>query len=73
MACLAASTPVFAPARAARGVRRASSSRRGGLVVVAGKKGAWAKEFDPEYEKSQEKKEVDQSMWPGLESTFSLP
>lgn len=70
MACLA-STPVIAPARLARvisGRGARGTCRRGGLVVVAGKKGAWAKEFDPEYEKAQAVVEVDASIWPGLES-----
>lgn len=42
-----------------------------GLVIVAGKKGAWAKEFDPEYEKANAVvvAEVDVNKWPGLDST----
>ena len=53
----------------ARRATRGAAGRRGGLVVVAGKKGAWAKEFDPEYSEKKQTGEVDQSMWPGLEST----
>ena len=63
----------FTSVRVAPGVaiRRASrAAPRRGLVIVAGKKGAWAKEFDPEYEKKTEVEEVVESKWPGLDSTL---
>jgi hypothetical protein len=76
MACLA-STPALAPTRvASRATSRSSTRvcRRGGLVVVAGKKGAWAKEFDPNYEKENTVVVVDDSKYPGLESAcLSFP
>ncbi|EEH54117.1 uncharacterized protein MICPUCDRAFT_51212 [Micromonas pusilla CCMP1545] len=51
------------PRAAARGVRGGSRS-----VVVRGKKGAWAKEFDPDYEKDKEVVEItaEAEGWPGL-------
>ena len=75
MACLA-STPALAPTRvASRATSRSSTRvcRRGGLVVVAGKKGAWAKEFDPNYEKENTVVVVDDSKYPGLESASPSP
>lgn len=40
------------------------------LTIVHGKKGAWAKEFDPEYDDGKTPVEVDDgSDWPGLDST----
>lgn len=65
-----ASALALVPApRAVRTVRAARArSARGGLVVVAGKKGAWAKEFDPEYEKEKTVATVDDAKWPGLDS-----
>ena len=68
-----ASALALVPApRAVRSVRAARArSARGGLVVVAGKKGAWAKEFDPEFEKQNAPAEVDESKWPGLDSAYA--
>lgn len=68
-----ASALALVPApRAVRTVRAARArSARGGLVVVAGKKGAWAKEFDPEYEKEKTVATVDDAKWPGLDSACS--
>ena len=58
-----------APALANPRVSRAAPRR--GLVIVAGKKGAWAKEFDPEFEKKNAPAEVDESKWPGLDSAYA--
>ena len=57
------------PRAAARGVRGGSRS-----VVVRGKKGAWAKEFDPDYEKDKEVVEItaEAEGWPGLASASSF-
>lgn len=58
-----------APALATPRASRAAPRR--GLVIVAGKKGAWAKEFDPEFEKKNAPAEVDESKWPGLDSAYA--
>jgi len=58
-----------APALATPRASRAAPRR--GLVIVAGKKGAWAKEFDPEFEKKNAPVEVDESKWPGLDSAYA--
>lgn len=58
-----------APALATPRASRAAPRR--GLVIVAGKKGAWAKEFDPEFEKQNAPAEVDESKWPGLDSAYA--
>ena len=68
MACvtvsLASATPAVAPS-----LRRAAHVRRGGSVVVRGKKAAFFKEFDEQYQKDNEVKEMDENVmkgWPGL-------
>lgn len=43
---------------------RAARSSRGSMVVVAGKRGAWAKEFAPKEETAEEEAEEDE--YPGL-------
>ena len=64
----------FASVRVAPALATPRASRtapRRGLVIVAGKKGAWAKEFDPEFEKKNAPAEVDESKWPGLDSAYA--
>ena len=64
----------FASVRIAPALAHPRASRaapRRGLVIVAGKKGAWAKEFDPEFEKKNAPAEVDESKWPGLDSAYA--
>eukprot|EP00740_Mantoniella_antarctica_P023493 CAMPEP_0198687690 /NCGR_PEP_ID=MMETSP1468-20131203/72746_1 /TAXON_ID=1461545 /ORGANISM="Mantoniella sp, Strain CCMP1436" /LENGTH=188 /DNA_ID=CAMNT_0044436043 /DNA_START=24 /DNA_END=590 /DNA_ORIENTATION=+ len=67
MACLATPTlSIVAPARRAR-APHGRQTRRGGLAVVAGgKKGAWAKEFDPLYESDKTVEVVQVAQGPGL-------
>ena len=72
MACvtvsLASATPAVAPS-----LRRAAHVRRGGSVVVRGKKAAFFKEFDEQYQKDNEVKEMDENVmkgWPGLASEY---
>lgn len=60
-----------APALATPRARGSRAAPRRGLVIVAGKKGAWAKEFDPEFEKQNAPAEVDESKWPGLDSAYA--
>ena len=72
MACVtvshASATPAVAPS-----LRRAAHVRRGGSVVVRGKKAAFFKEFDEQYQKDNEAKEMDENVmkgWPGLASEY---
>ena len=65
---LASATPAVAPS-----LRRAAHVRRGGSVVVRGKKAAFFKEFDEQYQKDNEVKEMDENVmkgWPGLASEY---
>ena len=65
---LASATPKVAPS-----LRRAANNRRGGSVVVRGKKAAFFKEFDEQYQKDNEVKETKEDSalmagFPGLAS-----
>jgi hypothetical protein len=65
---LASATPKVAPS-----LRRAANTRRGGSVVVRGKKAAFFKEFDEQYQKDNEVKEKKEDSalmagFPGLAS-----
>ena len=65
---LASATPKVAPS-----LRRAANNRRGGSVVVRGKKAAFFKEFDEQYQKDNEVKEKKEDSalmagFPGLAS-----
>ena len=65
MASAIAALPVSRVVPVPRAHRRAA---RRSLVVVAGKKGAWAKEFDEEYIKKNAPVETVDDGWPGLDS-----
>lgn len=65
MASAIAALPVSRVVPVPRAHRRAA---RRSLVVVAGKKGAWAKEFDEEYIKKNAPVETVDDQWPGLDS-----
>lgn len=65
MASAIAALPVSRVVPVPRAHRRAA---RRSLVVVAGKKGAWAKEFDEEYIKNNAPVETVDDQWPGLDS-----